>query len=664
MKEISTYSKKIKVLYVEDDIVVQKLTSNFLSSLFDNLIVANDGEEGLQKFQENKIDLIITDIIMPKMGGIEMIQKIKEIDANCYTIILSQDNDVDTLLQSITLNVDGYMLKPIVFEKMLNTIEKVIQKFKLEYESKSHQYYLNQYLELIEKGNIISKTNTEGIITHASESFCKISGYSEEELVGQNHSIIKHHESNSEMYKELWDTIKIKEKTWEGVVRNKNKNGKSYYVKTLIKPIKNIDGDIIEYIALKDNLYTITDDKSSLLKQIEHYDYSIIVQVQIDEFDMLDKFYNSETVAHIEKNFSYKLISYLPKEYIFENVYYLTDGRFALLTDFSHFNKANIDLEKYLTQFVNNVKESSLRFDDMEFDVNITVSYAIGKYMIYEDSKIGLENAIKEKTKVSYSNDSSIIVAQEAKENLDMIKTVKIALDNYNIISYFQPIINNKTKEIEKYESLVRLIDGDGNILSPFYFLNISKKGNYYTKITERVLENSFKILHSLTTKLSINISARDIEKEETRIKIFELLEEYKEDANRIVFELLEDEEVKDFNIIKDFIHDVKNRGVQIAIDDFGAGYSNFERILEFEPDIVKIDGSLVKNIATDTFSRNIVETIVLFAKKQNIQTIAEYVESEAIYNILNEIGVDYSQGYFFGKPTEIENKNKDQNEF
>ena len=78
-----------------------------------------------------------------------------------------------------------------------------------------------------------------------------------------------------------------------------------------------------------------------------------------------------------------------------------------------------------------------------------------------------------------------------------MIKTVKIALDNYNIVSYFQPIINNKTKEIEKYESLVRLIDENGNILSPFQFLTVSKQGNYYNKITQRVLENSFKILHS-----------------------------------------------------------------------------------------------------------------------------------------------------------------------
>ena len=131
-------------------------------------------------------------------------------------------------------------------------------------------------------------------------------------------------------------------------------------------------------------------------------------------------------------------------------------------------------------------------------------------------------------------------------------------------------------------------------------------------------------------------------------------MEQYKEDAHRIVFELLEDETVEDFNIIKDFIHEVKSKGVQIAIDDFGAGYSNFERILEFEPDIVKIDGSLVKNIEHDTFSRNIVETIVLFAKKQNIETIAEYVENESIFNILNELGVDYSQGYYFGKPEEL----------
>jgi len=167
-------------------------------------------------------------------------------------------------------------------------------------------------------------------------------------------------------------------------------------------------------------------------------------------------------------------------------------------------------------------------------------------------------------------------------------------------------------------------------------------------------LENSFKILEHITTKISINLSSLDIEKEETRGILYELLERYSSDAGRIVFELLEDENVKDFAVIKRFIKKVKKLGVMIAIDDFGAGYSNFERLLEFEPDILKIDGSLIKNIANDIYSRNIVETIVSFAKKQNIITIAEFVENEEIFNILNNLGVDYSQGYYFGEPKKI----------
>ena len=131
-------------------------------------------------------------------------------------------------------------------------------------------------------------------------------------------------------------------------------------------------------------------------------------------------------------------------------------------------------------------------------------------------------------------------------------------------------------------------------------------------------------------------------------------LKKHKENSHRVIFELLEDENVKDFDVIKKFIKEIKNKGVQIAIDDFGAGYSNFERILEFEPDIIKIDGSLIKNIQTDVFSRDLVETIVAFAKKQNIKTVGEFVENEAIFNILNEIGVDYSQGYYFGKPISL----------
>ena len=655
MEQIKKYAKNIKVLYVEDDPVTRETITELLKELFSHVVTAHDGESALEIFRENPIDLIITDIMLPGTNGLELIKSIKEMNKETYIIILSQHNEPDIMIQSIELNIDGYVLKPVEFEQLFETILKVIEKLKLKYESKSYQNYLDQYLTIIESSSIISKTDTEGIITYINDSFCKVSGYSKDELIGANHNIVKHHENPKELYENMWNIIKTKKQPWEGVIKNKSKDGSSYYVKTIITPIKNLEGEITEYIAVRDNLNSIIDDKKYLFKQINENALSILVLIQIDEFDMLDKFYNTYTVDQMEKNFAYNLISYLPKKYCFENVYSLGEGKFALLTDFNSFDSSGLNLKNYFNRFVQNVKNSTLKYDDIEFDLNITLSYAIGKYMIFEDAKAGLESALEKKTKLSFSNDFSIIVSEEAKQNLEMIKTVKIALENCNVVSYFQPIINNHTKLVEKYESLVRIIDESGNIISPLAFLNISKKGNYYNKITERVLENSFKILGKITTKLSINISTLDIEKKPTRTKIFELLEEYKEYNDRIVFELLEDEDVKDFQTITDFIKKVKNKGVKIAIDDFGSGYSNFERLLEFDPDILKIDGSLIRNIDKDSFSKNIVETIVSFAKKQNIETIAEYVENENIFNLLKDMGVNYSQGYYFGRPKEMD---------
>ena len=216
LKKLHSSSTNIRVMYVESDCEEQKNTSSFLSKIFDNLVIAIDGEDGLKKFQDHKIDMIITDIDLPKLNGIEMLKKIKDIDHNCYTIVLLQNYETDTLLQTIQLNVDGYILKPLDFEQLLDAIEKAIEKFKLEHEAKNQKYYLEQYLSLLDKSGVISKTDTEGNITYVNDSFCKISGYKREELIGQKHSITRHHENTNDIYEKMWDSIKTKEEPWEG----------------------------------------------------------------------------------------------------------------------------------------------------------------------------------------------------------------------------------------------------------------------------------------------------------------------------------------------------------------------------------------------------------------------------------------------------------------
>ena len=129
------------------------------------------------------------------------------------------------------------------------------------------------------------------------------------------------------------------------------------------------------------------------------------------------------------------------------------------------------------------------------------------------------------------------------------------------------------------------------------------------------------------------------------------IAKEHPQVMQNITFEILESESISDYNAIKTFIDDMKKVGAKVAIDDFGSGYSNFEHLINLDIDFIKIDGSLIKNIHREPSAYNIVNLINTFAHESNIKTVGEFVENEEIYKTLQEIGVDYAQGYYFAKP-------------
>ena len=238
---------------------------------------------------------------------------------------------------------------------------------------------------------------------------------------------------------------------------------------------------------------------------------------------------------------------------------------------------------------------------------------------------------------------------KEYQNNMIWTKKLKQALDQDNIIVYFQPLVNNTTMNVDKYECLVRMIDEE-KVIAPFFFLEVSKKANQYRNITKIVIDKSFKEFKDLPFEFSINVSYEDIEDKNFLNFIKYKLKQYGV-AKRVVWEILEDESVKSYDVLFDFIKEVKALGCKVAIDDFGSGYSNFEHLLKMDVDYLKIDASLVKYIANDPNSFKVVKTIVDFANSLNLKTIAEYVENEEIFNITKELGVNFSQGYHFSAP-------------
>ena len=649
LKEIVKITKKLKLLYVEDNENARLSTLGILEQFFDRIVVGVDGVDGLEKFKEGDIDLIITDINMPKLDGLEMLKEVKKIDPTVVSLIFSAYTESTYFIESIKIGIEGYLIKPINFEQFIGVITKAVENI----EAAKNKLFLDQYKDIADQSSILSIIDTNDVLTYVNSAYCEISEYAKEELIGSDYHKMMLLEQDRKIRDEINKTLKIDKKVWKGVVKNITKTGKAYYLDSTIKPILDERDNILEYIALRHDVTAIMSPMKRLEDLIDSALNPIVVLIRIENFDDIENFYPEKALHEIEDVFSNKLLKLMPIELSFKSIFRLNHGEYAFAKDKKNCHLDDKELEKSLKLFQANVEEAHMSIGDLDYDVSILISVSYGEEVL-ENARYGLQNLIVTKHNYILANNFAQNEHKEAEQNLKVLKMVKTAIINRKIISYFQPIVENATQKIVKYESLVRLVDEEGNVISPFVFLNIAKKGKYYNQITSMVLDNSFAALLKTDVDISMNISALDIEKSVTKEKILSLLEEHKEDAHRVVLELLEDEEVKDFDLIKEFIVKVKSMGVRIAIDDFGSGYSSFERLLEYQPDILKLDGSLIKDILTNKFSLSIVKTMVGFAKEQNIQVVAEYVENEAIFNLLKSLGVDYSQGYYFGKPSEL----------
>ena len=283
--------------------------------------------------------------------------------------------------------------------------------------------------------------------------------------------------------------------------------------------------------------------------------------------------------------------------------------------------------------------------------VSVTVSAAL-----INTEKTGLVNAdmtlkLAKKAGLDYMVfNEDLKLAKQYEENIRTANMIKHAINNGNIIPYYQPIIDVKTEQVAKYEALVRLYLDEDKILSPFAFLETSQKIKLYPQITEIMIEKTFTYFKENGCKFSINISFGDILNEKTRHYLFEKIQEHGI-ASQLTIEILETMSNNNEAMVNEFIDNVYESGANIAIDDFGSGYANFEHMTSMHSDFMKIDGSLIKNIDKDKNARLVVETIIVFARKLGKKIIAEYVHSEEVFNVVKELDIDYAQGYFFGKP-------------
>jgi diguanylate cyclase (GGDEF)-like protein len=381
---------------------------------------------------------------------------------------------------------------------------------------------------------------------------------------------------------------------------------------------------------------------------IQNYPQSTLFLININKFKNYNDFYGTAFGDQILIRTAQALSAFSSSQNC-TGIFRLGSDEFGILFPQSEM----VNLEDLGAKILAIFHNESIVIDEIAISLSVSISIS-NTAPLLETADMGLKILKKDRSNNLIVYTDELNQSQNIRDNILRTHELKEAIESNALFPHFQPIVSLHSGNIEKYESLARIRTQSGNVESIFGYLDVVKESKYYPTLTRIMLQKSCEIMKDKSFEFSINLSIEDINDSETLLVIDQLFLQYPNISSRVVFEILESEAVSDYQKIADFIKHIKSHGCKVAIDDFGSGYSNFAHILNFDIDFIKIDGSLIRHLDTNTNAVMIVETIVSFAHKAGIKTIAEFVCDEAICTIIKKLGVDYSQGYYTGKPESL----------
>ncbi|MBE0493202.1 MAG: EAL domain-containing protein [Thiomicrospira sp.] len=526
---------------------------------------------------------------------------------------------------------------------------------------------LSSYKKAIDVSSMVSKCGLDKRVIEVNDSLCERSGYSREELIGQECTFLWTAESKQAV-PEITEMV-LTGTYWNGMVTMLTKTGSIFYIEACIVPICNESGEVIELVNISHDVTPLMETTQALSHRL-HYDSLTelpnriklladaeasnqsehIILFNIDSFNEINTFYGHYLADKLLKVLARKLVELtlgLPAQ-----VYKLPVDEFAIVikNDWSR-----LKLEQFVQSLLEVVSARSFKVGVAQINLTLTAGLASSDLLNNQtkDALVAADMALKmakKQRKPFVFYESSLNIKQSYENNLVWIKRLRSAMEEDRLVPFFQPVVNAKTLKVDYYECLVRIVETDGQIVAPYNFLETAKKLKLYPQLTRRMLEKAFAKFADEPECFSINLSIEDIVDPITSAWIVDKVRACLF-AERVIFEIVESEGIQNYDLVNHFIREVKQYGVKIAIDDFGAGYSNFIYIMRLDIDFIKIDGSIIRDIQHNKSSQVITETIINFARKLNIQTVAEFVADESIYDYVKHLEIDNLQGYLFGKP-------------
>tara|TARA_R110000737_G_scaffold34232_1_gene52640 strand:- start:1668 stop:3785 length:2118 start_codon:yes stop_codon:yes gene_type:complete len=524
-------------------------------------------------------------------------------------------------------------------------------------------------------------TDANAAITQVNDAFCRITGYTAEEVLGENAKVLQSGRHSSEFYTEMWNTL-LKQGYWEGEIWNRRKCGEIYPEMLTISAVNNTDGFVQHYVSLCTDI-TVMKEHQNQLEHVAHYDQltnlpnrvlladrisHAMLQCNRQQHSLAVVFLDLDGFKHINDTYGHNVgdelliaVSVRMKAALREGDSLARIGGdefVAVLTDLALVADCQPVLERLLLAASEPVTIGS---------VVLNVSASIG-VTYYPQDNVDADQLMRHADQAMYKAKESgknrfhrFDTAQDdaIKVQRESLETIRRALDKNHFVLHYQPKVNMRTGSVIGVEALIRMQHPKRGLLNPIEFLPIIENNPMSIEMGEWVINTALSQMTQwqemglkLPVSTSVNIAAVQLQQPDFTQRLTKLLKAHPNiDPSYLELEVLETSALDDVHHVSTIMKACLALGVKFALDDFGTGYSSLTYLRRLPANLIKIDQSFVRDMLIDNDDLAIVEGVIALAKSFKREVIAEGVETIDHGTALLQLGCDLAQGYGIARP-------------
>lgn len=553
-------------------------------------------------------------------------------------------------------------------------------QFALCIQSSRHQEQIHlQSAALEAAANAVILTDCHGTIRWVNPAFTALTGFSADEAIGEKPSILRSGQHSPELYADLWQTVLAGE-VWQGQMCNRRKDGSTYFEEMTITPVKNERGEVTHFVAIKQDI-TLRREQEARIQFLASHDFltnlinrhglaeslrqavqrakggtpSALVMVDLDNFKMVN-----DTVGHPAGDQLLVDVARLMTEAVrsHDRVGRFGGDEFGLLLTDVDLTQAREVAERLRTA----IDSHRFHWGDHVFALTASIGIAALDGTHSADEVMALADAALYQAKHQGKNRVQIHCDIDEKDaalaTACWVAKVKDAIREERFEVHYQPVTRLASGEPWHVEALVRMRDERGDLVPPVKFIPVAERFGFMPDIDRLVIRHAMETLEQQPDLyMFINLSGLTLTDDGLTEYVGNLVRNLAIDPSHICFEVTETVALMDLPKVHQRMAAIKAIGFRFALDDFGAGFASFSYLRALPVDYIKLDGSFTRNLDSDQTNRALAKAVVDVAHVLGKEVIAEQVEHATDAAVLEELGVEYGQGYLWGKPAPLQRK-------